>query len=220
MNNTQSGNVLFYILIAVALLASLMFAVSQSGRGSAKQISEERARLIASEMIEYSNIIGAAISQLRLRGCDEDQINFDNNLVTGYTNTNAPTDGFCDVFSVSGAGINISTPPEEAQPSSPHLTDYRFVGSNIVPDIQNFAGELILITNVLEAVCTQINELLNISPSTPAQDTNGFNTVKFVGNYSTAGAINGYDGELAACIESTGGATANNFYYYKVLMPR
>ena len=77
MNNSQSGNVLFYILIAVALLAALSYTVAQSTRGNVSQLSAERARLYATEIIENGNVISSAVSQLRLRGVGLDELCFD-----------------------------------------------------------------------------------------------------------------------------------------------
>lgn len=219
-SHRESGNVLFYILIAVVLLAALSYAVANSGRGKADIINEERARLIASEMIEYTDIISNAVTQLKLRGCNENEISFENNLTSGYANANAPADQTCHVFNINGGAITAKNPPEEGLPSSPLLTEYRFVGSNTVPGVKNVAGELIILANVSENICSQTNELLGVTPTTPAQDTNDFNIVRFTGNYAQSDAINGYDGELQACIESTTGTTANNFFFYKVLIAR
>ncbi|MFK7838861.1 MAG: hypothetical protein AB8B83_00885 [Bdellovibrionales bacterium] len=216
----ESGNVLFYILIAVVLLAALSYAVANSGRGKADIINEERARLIASEIIEYTDIISSAVTQLKLRGCSENEISFENNFTSGYTNINSPANQACHIFNINGGGITPKNPPQEGIPSNPLLTEYRFAGANIVPDVKNFAGELIVIANVSENVCTQANELLGVLPTTPALDTNDFNIVRFTGNYAQSGTINGYDGELQACIESTTGTTANNFFFYKVLLAR
>ena len=77
MNSSESGNVLFYILIAVALLAALSYTVAQSTRGNVGQLSAERARLYATEIIENANVMSSAVSQLRLRGVDLDELCFD-----------------------------------------------------------------------------------------------------------------------------------------------
>jgi hypothetical protein len=78
----ERGNVMFYILIAVALLAALIFAVAQSGRGNIQQVSEEKARLFATEIIQYTGTMANGVAQLRLRGVRDTEISFDNPVVS------------------------------------------------------------------------------------------------------------------------------------------
>ena len=59
MKNNQSGNVLFYILIGVALLAALSFAVTHTSRGTLSHLTREQSNLLATEIIEYSTLLGS-----------------------------------------------------------------------------------------------------------------------------------------------------------------
>lgn len=108
MNNSkrraQSGNILFYILIAIALLAALSLAVAQSNRGSLGQVNQERARILADELLDYGNAVSNAVAQLRLRGCKDIEISFERPGPT-QVNSNAPTDKTCHVFEKVGGGI-------------------------------------------------------------------------------------------------------------------
>jgi hypothetical protein len=245
MNNTQSGNVLFYILIAVALLASLMFAVSQSGRGSAKQISEERAKLIAAEILEYSHIVSNAVSQLRLRGCQDIELNFDNNIVAGYTNTAAPTDGSCDIFSVNGGGVQWRNPEEEWIDNSHSAEDdygeMHLTGKACIDEIGNgttdcqadgaSSSEIILVMPFLrEEVCIQLNNKLEVGvkDAAPPQDVGPSWTSggrKFTGDTTYAGGTRIQDtglilnGQAAACFEGDTYPTAG-YHFYKVVNVR
>src|SRR5688572_27747154 len=97
-NFAERGNVMFYILIAIALLSALIFAVSQSGRGNVQKVNVEKARMLGEEILEYSNNVSTAFAQLRLRGCKLEEMNFDNTIIAGYTNAGAPADKSCDVF--------------------------------------------------------------------------------------------------------------------------
>lgn len=47
----QRGNVLFLILLAVVLFAALNYAVTSSMSGGGKNASDERYRLLASQLI-------------------------------------------------------------------------------------------------------------------------------------------------------------------------
>lgn len=169
-HNPQSGNVLFYILIAVALLGALSFAVSESSRG-AGDISEDRAKLYANEIVEYGNVLATAVGQLRLRGCSDTEISFENNLVSDYDNTNAPTDESCHVFSPNGGAVTYMAPNAEAfDTSKSSYTGYgnmNFTGDIQVMQIGNDCGdascsELMVTTPYLkQEVCNQINKLSN-----------------------------------------------------------
>ena len=108
-HHSESGNVLLYILIAVVLLSALTFAVSQSNRGNVQQLSEDRARLLATEIVDYAEIISNAVAQLRLRGCSDTEISFENPIAAGYTNG---TDTFCQIFHPDGGGITYVAPDE------------------------------------------------------------------------------------------------------------
>lgn len=110
----QSGNVLFLILIAVALFAALSYAVTlttrSSGGGSAEN---EKAHMIASQFGQYGSSLAAAITRLRLSGCADTDLNFAHpSLVhptfwAGSHNPSAPANGNCDVFGSAGGAILI-----------------------------------------------------------------------------------------------------------------
>jgi hypothetical protein len=59
--NSRSGNVLFLILIAVALFAALSYAVTSSSRSSGAQIGADQARIMAAEIRQYASSIEQAI---------------------------------------------------------------------------------------------------------------------------------------------------------------
>ncbi len=119
----QNGSVLIYIFIVVALFAALSYVVSQMIRGDGQSISKETSALYASEILQYSATIRNGIQDLRIsNNCADDEISFENNIVEGYENTNAPTNYSCHIFHPAGAGISWTRPHEVASNS----TDYHF----------------------------------------------------------------------------------------------
>lgn len=223
---SQSGNVLFYILIAVALLAALSFAVTQSGRGSGKQISDERARLLASEIIEYANTISNGATQLRLRYSSNalDFSNSDNTGFTGdYTNPNS-TGAENQIFNVAGAGINyqkISDDAIDTSCGSGGPGEWWFLIGIGIEEIGDTAkSELVAQGRCIQKnVCTKINDLLGVNnPGNNPPSASWGGSVNFQGSFidtatTTAAAVKG---QPAFCYESG----VSQYFFTKTLISR
>lgn len=133
-----SGNVLFLILLAVALFAALSYAVTQSSRSGGNSISGEQAELFAAQIVQYASNMEQTIQRLRLsNGCRDTQIsfNFDNNGNGDYTdpgedynNTNSPEDLRCHVFHPNGG--NLARPDFDEG-----MFDSSLEGTTLVPFI-------------------------------------------------------------------------------------
>jgi hypothetical protein len=95
---TQRGNVLFLILIAVALFAALFYAVTQSSRGGG-DADNELAQIAQAESDNCTSSVDATKLRLSLiGGCNEFQISYE--LPNGSnSNPSAPSDKSCHVFS-------------------------------------------------------------------------------------------------------------------------
>lgn len=232
-HNPESGNALFYILIAVALLAALSYAVSQSGRGSAKQISDERARLAASEIIEYSNNISAAVTQLKLRGVDTDELCFDDTNwgASDYDHSPACTDDFNKIFHISGAGIIWSSAPSEAMDSAASPDNlWHIYGNNEINNVGTTCGaagcsDLALYVDELSIqVCQQLNDLIGNTDADTAPPTDtDMGETRYVGAFAYSNTIGdeaggtAIDGAASGCFQNT---TDSKYVFYKVLIAR
>lgn len=64
--NSEKGNVLFLILIAVALFAALSYAVGTSTRGSGKNTNEEKLKTGAAAIQNYVASVRSAVQRLML----------------------------------------------------------------------------------------------------------------------------------------------------------
>ncbi len=242
MHKNQSGNVLVYILIAVALLAALSYTVAQSSRGSVGKLTAEKSGLYATEIIEYGNILSQAVSQIRLRGFKDSEISFENDVVTGYTNANC-TDSECEIFNINGGGVQYSTPKgnwlDSSNSAETRYGELYFNGSSSVMEIGTDGDDLILsIPYINKDLCVEINRKLGIIPATDAlpSETNGPFDIddKFTGSYggaldqkisgnATTGESTILHGEMSGCTESSGAApnpAVNTYHYYQVLVAR
>lgn len=212
---SESGNALFLIFLAVALLAGLTYAVSQNRTGSTDHITEERARLIAGEIMEYGSTLANAVAQLRLRGCSEDQISFENDFVASYANAGAPADESCHIFSASGGGVSwlqvptdwlVSTHSAEANYGAPFFVAGSCVvdvGTDSGADVCNSDGDeelLFTISWLKENVCEELNELsgvTNVGGDVPSDNGTPWDNTNF------------FDGTFAGSDEIGDGAAGN-----------
>jgi len=244
---TERGNALFYILIAVGLLAALTYAVNQSmSGGGGATLTQEQSEVKATEIIEYGNILAQATGQLRLRGCRIDQLNLDNDHVGGYTNPDAPGDNSCDLFHVAGGGVNWRDIPADWLDSNqtaqteygnfffPNDTCVMGVGTNNSADCNGIDDEelLLVIPWVREEVCIAINKLLDItnpSGAPPTENAGAWDVSwpKFTGSLSGSEEIaeggtaaTSLAGKNAGCFEGNGANTppADSFHFYRVLV--
>ncbi len=108
----QSGNVLFLILIAVALFAALAYAVSSSTRNSSGSPSKETAKANAASIIQLSTSLRNSILRMKISNdCTDSTLDFGNpvymtNAGTLYNtaNNNAPAN--CRLFDPGGGGMS------------------------------------------------------------------------------------------------------------------
>ena len=89
---SEHGNVLFLILIAVALFAALSYVVTQSSRSGSGNIGKEDAKLAAAEILNYVTSVQTAVQTLMLRReCGINKLTFDNPFDNNaHVNPNAP----------------------------------------------------------------------------------------------------------------------------------
>lgn len=162
----QSGNVLFLILIAVALFAALSFVITQSSRSGSGDAAREKARMSASDILNQVTNVQTAVSRLILGGCAPEVINFESVYDAVNVNPDAPVDGHCDVFGNTGGGAMARQAPEGA--ATPDLTFY-YVGSSALSGSgltctgTDCSDLTMTLYGVSEQVCEQLNDLNGIS---------------------------------------------------------
>ncbi|MFA5592904.1 MAG: hypothetical protein WC989_06295 [Micavibrio sp.] len=221
----QSGGVLVWILIAVALFAALSYAMMRDGGTgtAARTMTDAQARLLASEIISYGNAVRQAVQKLEIRGCTDLQISFENSVVAGYENG---TDTICQVFHPAGGGLGWKAAPEDAldpqYESSELFGQYVYNGMNCVMYVGKAASYtdnggcgtprhpelLVMLPFIKKEVKEAINALLGIE-----SELFDYNSVyiggKFQGaylSYPTAG----FDQNPDFAGKRTGAATMGN----------
>ncbi len=97
--NNSSGNVLFLILIAVALFAALSYAVTQSTRSGGGDASQESNSVKAANLLQYTAAIRTAVQRMIMNGVAVTDLEF--NAPVNFSNCTSPS--VC-VFHPSGGG--------------------------------------------------------------------------------------------------------------------
>ena len=187
-NDSEGGNALIFILIAIALLGLLTVSLSKSSSDSNDTGSFEQNQIAASEILTYAKSIENAVQSLLARGCSENEISFENGVVAGYTNPNSPTDNSCHVFDVAGAGMTYIKPNEnwldKSFSASSSYGNIVFTGHPRIIGIETTRAELTLITPYLNLnTCEAINKITKITNPPPVDSYNSPNF--FTGIYGS-----------------------------------
>lgn len=219
----EAGNVFIIILLGVALFAALSYTMSRGMRGeNTRKMSEQQALLKASTILDSAQKFERAVNRLRRQNISENDISFDQAIVAGYDHTPAQADGN-KVFHPNGGSISWQYPPEDANDGSAWF----FTGETCIADIGSGATGcdsdgstrneelLAVLSNVNEAVCTEINDRLGIT-DIPADTGGGADTTLYQGNFDDGTEIILAGGPFEAACFSRGG---NNFFY-QVLIAR
>lgn len=227
----HKGNVLFLILLAVALFAALSYAVTQSSRSGGKNISDEQAELIASQHRQYVTAIESAITRLKLtNNCRNEEISvaadsdgdgnwFDTNDT--YHNANSPTDFSCHVFHPNGGNIPWTEDSlEDFTGSHAWQVTYSFYsGEPTLGAGLDGLNDLGVYVQVSEKVCNAFNKKINIT-SIPATTWRGN---YYNGDFeSHNGPAVNVSGKTSFCFEfrNDEGVDTGTYFIRHIIIPR
>lgn len=178
----ESGNAFFIVMVGVVLFAALMFTFSRGARQGGDNLSETQTEMAASELINLAQRYERAVSRLRLKGCSENQISFDDHkdmihetdgTPYNYANANSPADFSCHVFRPEGGNLTPYQLPADyvvgedlpcpncAHPRSLYITTSRVAGHG--QESGSAGSELVLWTGrVTRNLCMEINDQLGV----------------------------------------------------------
>ncbi len=233
---SESGNVLVYILIAVALFAALGFAVSNMMRTSGTTVSGEKDVVFASEALNYAKTMRDMVQFLRIsKGCDENEISFERSPFDGsdsdYVNVSAPSDFSCHLFHPKGGAMGYQAGTKDINGA----INWIFTGANDGQNVgnqcnmDNCADLIAILPNVTQALCRKINETLGIAEDNNymTQEDNSFEIDPFQGSYTYEARLSDKDtlGALEwrsqGCVRGNAlPQEANKYYFYQVLLAR
>ena len=160
--NTERGNVLWFILIAIALLGALTMMLSRSGSSVDQSADVEQNRIKSGQILRYAKGIESTIEQMKLRGISENLLSFQNATTTvNYTNA-ACTSNDCKIFDGAGGGQAYQAPPKGSNDGSEWIfTSANNVGTTAGPVVTTAAGSgndlIMLLPKANDSMCKQIS---------------------------------------------------------------
>lgn len=236
----QSGNALWFILIAIGLLGLLTITFSRSSKNNDSG-DYEQTQIAASEILRYAKSLENAVQTLLAKGCSENEISFENNVVAGYTNSNSPAENSCHVFRSAGAGMTYQEPKDQwldsSQTASSGYGEWFFSGQSRVIEVGTDCTssapqcrELSIVLPFLDLdICLSINtqnDINNPSDEPPQDSGTAFtydDTHKFTGTNFFGNAINPtgnqLHGKYHGCFKGDSDPSGG-YHFYKVLHAR
>jgi len=246
--NKQSGNILLFILIAILLIGLLTLSLTRSSNTTNETGDFEQNAIIASQIMRYAKTMEDSVTQLLARGCSENDISFENDIVAGYTNTfpSAPTTNECHIFEDEGIGQAFEIPKtswlDTSFSADANYGEYHFprgtciygvgdfydLSGNGNCDITPVLNEELLITlpYLKQNICEALNRLAGNNFATiPAEADSTLDPNKFIGSYSGSSEVgNNADlyGVATGCLQQapTGTYPDNAYIFYHVLHVR
>ncbi|MCB1530021.1 MAG: hypothetical protein H6853_09105 [Rhodospirillales bacterium] len=218
---TDSGNALWVILIAIVLLAALTMMLSRSSDTSSDTGDYEQRSIQGSKVLRYAAGIELAVNNLKTRGCSENSLSFwhdsDGNGTEDagdtYYNASAPTDHSCHIFEPEGAG-------------QVYEAGWNFLGETRVLGLGSDSRiELLAEYSGLSQIqCTQINNMIGIANSGTDAPSEDYNQTEFTGTYGTAttngDTIGNTSAWLAGQTQSCTKDGAGDYFFNHVLIAR
>lgn len=182
-NTNEKGNVLFLILIAVALFAALSYAVTQSSRSGGGDADRETNLVNSAQISQYPASVRTALLRMIISdGIEIADLEF--NLPSNFSNCSTPSGGTAGDHCVfHGEGGNVAYVPAPVEVvTGASIQDWVINGENEINLVGVTAGgdaptsstaEVIaFLPNVTTAVCQRINEELGINSGSIPAETN------------------------------------------------
>ncbi len=218
-DNAQAGNAIWFILLAVALMAALTIAITRTSDTVDQAGDTERGRVQASDLMKFTKGLEATIKQMMLRGISENDLCF-HDVSWGHNDYNGAScaDTANRLFHVEGGGLEFKR--------FANVTGWEVSGGNAVLDVGTAALDLVIEAEIPAALCREIDGLLGIALAggdAPVDDVDA--RPRFAGTYAIGGGATdtvvgddaaAFAGKTAGCRKSSSG----DYYFYQVLLER
>lgn len=220
--SSERGNIFVYVLITIVLFAALTFILArQEDAGEATALDEDRARIIATQLISASAQVTSAVEQMTFAGTEPDSMEFVRPGQPGYD-----TPPHLDkVFHPDGGGVILNPLPAAAiddtitsPPSGWYLGSFNHV------EWTKTANDDVILTayGIQEDVCLQLNDMiLGEAVNTPIISGIMVNFLIDDADHSgtnadfTIGDCNDCENLPSACVQNAAGTI---FAFYNIII--
>lgn len=170
---TERGNVLFLILIAVALFAALSYAVTQSSRSGGGDANSEKSLVSSSALTQYPAGIRTSIVRMIVsNGVSVDELLFDD--PSNFSNLATPAQKKTGVFyPTTGGGATYSLGAADMMASGSYGTwvfSSKFQVQNIgISAVDGSGNEIIaFLPGITKSLCIKMDQQLGIAATSDA----------------------------------------------------
>ena len=235
---SESGNVLFLILIAVALFAALSYAVTQSTRTGGGSGDNETALISSAQLTQYPATVRTSVVRMIIGGTDITSLEF--NAPDAFANLLSDAVG---VFHPSGGGATYADAPGEMMAAGTPGTwvfnaenEIYFLGTTneAAPGtpLDTTADVIAFLPGITQTLCQRVNDELGIT-GIPVETNidvvenldNADGTLAGRTDFCEGGCaatigqdVAALDGQPFGCFELT--ASSGNYVYFHVLVER
>lgn len=227
MSNRQSGNIIFFILLAIFLIG-IVTAALRSGGLEGAAVDREDLTIKVSQVRQNAAEIEHAVNLVMQNGISENDITF--------AQADAPSDyGIpgsnpkAEVFNAAGGGARYRPPPFGVNDGS----GWEFYGTTALPDVGSDKPDLVaVLPNVTKDFCDQVNktngQYRSVPPASaeePVDDGSCVNagpSLRFGSASHFAASANTMD-ESTFNVKPAGEACVQcgtDYHFYHVLMAR
>ncbi len=166
----QRGNILFLILLAVALFAALTYAVVSSSSGGGKNSGDENAKLAAAELLQIATEMKSSMIRSRVVNNIPDYgwdffHDTDSSSSANATCTNNKCRMFKNTTNDQQGLISIRNVPESAKFDKTITKPVRFHSQNTVNVGTDEPDLVAVFRNVNRDTCVEILDALGIDPA-------------------------------------------------------
>jgi hypothetical protein len=226
--SSENGNVLFLILIAVALFAALTWVITESTRSGSGSVQQEDMIMRFNQVQSQITNIRTALMYMRSRGISTENLNFEyDGFAENYSNPKCTADR-CKVFHSGGGSAIWAKPPSQINDG----TDYYITGYNQVQGvgITNLADTaatelMVVLPNITEDTCRLINAKMGLYIFTPPPEDTGtcvYNPSApdylYKGTLVGGNVVEATDGSLNNVFERCVRCSNGIYHYYNVLL--
>lgn len=239
------GNILFIILVAIALFGLLAFTITRTGGVGAGAGGQGRAQIAANEIVTYAQQISSAVDTIISRGALVTQVSFEAPGLAPYTHIPLAALDQNKVFSAQGGGLSYHPPKTEwldpAYSADGLFGNWLFSGSTCVQNAGSggvncrlnarHTDLVAILPFIREDICRHINLVLHrqdIIPQNTLGDMWGIVSRTFRSTFATGGRIGSYftpyadegEADMAGCVQHMVAGYAGSYHFYRVLVAR